>query len=247
MQIVWKRILVVLLVVTLLTGAAVGFSLAQPPRYEASIKLLIVEEPGANEFPTDVASLEELTQTMAEAVTTRPVAEAVIEELDLSISPDTLLANTSAQQISSTQIIEVGYTDTDPERARDVANAIGEAFPEEILQESFSANSITATTLEQATVPDEPASPDPVRNGVLAFMLALLLGSGLAILLENLDDSWRSPEELEAISGRPNLGVIPEFKVLEGKQAKDKVSEKEGEIDQDAPSSRESKVRGNTA
>jgi capsular exopolysaccharide synthesis family protein len=61
-------------------------------------------------------------------------------------------------------------------------------------------------------VPDEPVSPNPSRNAVLALMLGLLLGSGLAIALETLDDSWRSPEAVEEISERPNLGVIPEVK-----------------------------------
>lgn len=56
-------------------------------------------------------------------------------------------------------------------------------------------------------------SPDPVRNGALALVLGLMLGVGLAFLLEYLDDSWRSPEEVEQVSGVPTFGVIPEFKV----------------------------------
>jgi capsular polysaccharide biosynthesis protein len=67
-------------------------------------------------------------------------------------------------------------------------------------------------------VPDEPVSPNPVRNGILALALGLMLGVGLAFLLEYLDDSWRSPEEVEHITGVPTFGTIPEYKALSGSE-----------------------------
>jgi capsular polysaccharide biosynthesis protein len=69
---------------------------------------------------------------------------------------------------------------------------------------------------EYATVPGAPESPDPLRNGLVALALGLLLGMGLAFLLEYLDDSWRSPEEVEQASGIPMFGVIPKFDVAKG-------------------------------
>jgi capsular polysaccharide biosynthesis protein len=58
-------------------------------------------------------------------------------------------------------------------------------------------------------------SPKPLRNGLLALVLGLMLGTGMAFLLEYLDHSWRSPEEAEQITGVPTVGIIPEFKILE--------------------------------
>ncbi len=55
-------------------------------------------------------------------------------------------------------------------------------------------------------------SPNPLRDGLLALILGAMLGVGLAFLLEQLDDRWRSPEEVERICGVPAFGVIPEFK-----------------------------------
>ena len=49
--------------------------------------------------------------------------------------------------------------------------------------------------------PGAPASPDPVRNGLLALASSLLLGIGFAFFLEYLDDSLRSPQEVEQVSG----------------------------------------------
>lgn len=51
-------------------------------------------------------------------------------------------------------------------------------------------------------------------------MLGLMLGTGAAFLLEYLDDSWRSPEEAEQVSGVPTFGMVPAFKVKAPKDKK---------------------------
>jgi capsular exopolysaccharide synthesis family protein len=52
--------------------------------------------------------------------------------------------------------------------------------------------------------------PRPTRNGVLAFVLGLTLGIGLAYLRSALDTRVRSPSEVEGRLGLPLLGRIPE-------------------------------------
>lgn len=220
-RIIWKRLWVVVLVTVLLVGAAVGYSIGQTPIYEGSIRILIGQKeqsdiPGG--LGGDVQGLQQLTQTMAEAVNSRPVAQETIERLELRVSPQEFLENLSVEQIGTTQFIRVDYRDPGPERARQAANTVGEVFSEQVSEISPSANSITANLWERAVTPEEPVSPNPVRNGLLAMVLGLMLGAGLAFLLEYLDDSWRSPEEVERIAGVPTFGIIPEFKVLKGKK-----------------------------
>jgi capsular polysaccharide biosynthesis protein len=221
LRVIWRRLWVILLVAAVLTGAAVGLSFLQTPMYEGSIKVLVGQEQRSDvpsNLGSDVVGLQQLTQTMAEAVNTLPVAEAVIEELDLRTTPEEFLENLSVQQVAETQFIEVSYTDPSPQRAQQVANAIGDEFSARVSEISPSANAITATVWERAATPDSPASPDPVRNGLLALVLGLMLGVGLAFLLEYRDDSWRSPEEVEQVSGVPTFGIIPEFKGTKNKK-----------------------------
>jgi len=221
-RVVWKRLWVIVLVTVLLTGAAVGYSLGQTPIYEASIKILVGQEQRTSEAPSqlgsDVQGLQQLTLTVSEAVGTRPVAEAVIERLNLGLTPEEFLENLSVEQVSATQFIQVSYRDPDPERARRIANTIGEVFSEQVSEVSPSANAITATLWERAATPESPASPDVLLNALLALVLGLMLGVGLASLLEYLDDRWRSPEEVEQVSGVPTFGAIPEFKIPKGKK-----------------------------
>lgn len=65
-----------------------------------------------------------------------------------------------------------------------------------------------------AKVPTSPSSPKVSRNTLLGAILGLLLGLGVAFLLERLDRRIREPKDLEAVYGLPLLGVVPESAAL---------------------------------
>ncbi len=67
---------------------------------------------------------------------------------------------------------------------------------------------------QAARVPTSTSSPKTSRNTVFGALLGLLLGLGVAFLLERFDRRIREPKDLEQIYGLPLLGVIPESKTL---------------------------------
>lgn len=216
LAVLWRRLWIILLVMVVLTGTVVGLDLLRAPTYEASIKILVGQEIERGEFSDlggDVFGLQQLTQSVAVAIPTRPVAEAAIDGLDFKISPDELLGNLTVEQDGETTFLDVSYQDQDPQKAKQIVDAVGSAVSKQVAEVSPSANSLTATVWETAAVPSSPVSPDPLRDGLLALLLGGMLGVGLAFLLEQLDDRWRSPEEVERVSGVPTFGVIPEFQV----------------------------------
>lgn len=209
-RILWKWLGIIMLVMVLLPATVVGLSLLQTPQYQATIQVLIGQERGISETPEPILVL---TPTMAEGITSRRVAEAVIQRQNLQMAPEQLLANLSAEPLPETVFVEVNYTDPDPERAKRLVEAVGAAFSNEISEVSTENSTITATVWEQAAVPSSPISPNSVQRGMWALALGTMLGIGLALLLEQFDDRWQSSDEAEQISGVPNLGTIPEFEI----------------------------------
>lgn len=101
---------------------------------------------------------------------------------------------------------------TPDERAGPRGRAIREGM--EQLELLASLQTGNAELVQEAEVPRSPSSPDTVRNIALAIVLGLVLGVGLAFLLERLDRRVRDPKELEELFERPLLAFIPESRAL---------------------------------
>src|SRR6266536_5027997 len=65
------------------------------------------------------------------------------------------------------------------------------------------------SVVDYAIVPDFPVGPARTRTVFIAFFLSLGLGVGLALLLEYLDDTIHSTDEVERLLHLPALAVIP--------------------------------------
>jgi tyrosine-protein kinase len=72
----------------------------------------------------------------------------------------------------------------------------------------------TAALVVQPAVSTVQTAPTKKRDFILAVLLGLILGIGLAFLVERLDTRVRSAEEAESIVGLPLLGELPEPPVL---------------------------------
>ncbi len=70
--------------------------------------------------------------------------------------------------------------------------------------------------LDRAETPELPVRPRAVRNMLLAALLGAVLGVGLAFLLEMLDTSVTTREQIEERLGIPFLGIIPNIEAKDG-------------------------------
>lgn len=70
------------------------------------------------------------------------------------------------------------------------------------------AQGSNAQVIEPAGVPAAPISPNPRRNAILAFVLAVLAGVGLVILVDRMDRRLRDADEIEKMVGVPLLAVL---------------------------------------
>jgi capsular exopolysaccharide synthesis family protein len=70
--------------------------------------------------------------------------------------------------------------------------------------------------VDPAMVPAYPARPAKARNIALSFLVGLVGGIGLALLREYMDNTVKSPDDVEALAHLPSLAVVPAFTQLNG-------------------------------
>jgi len=70
--------------------------------------------------------------------------------------------------------------------------------------------------VDPAMIPSTPARPAKARNVALAFFVGLVGGIGLALLREYLDNTVKTPDDIETLTHLPSLAVVPQFAGLNG-------------------------------
>lgn len=70
--------------------------------------------------------------------------------------------------------------------------------------------------IDPAMVPSTPARPAKARNVVLAFLVGLVGGIGLALMREYLDNTVKTPDDIETLARLPSLAVVPAFSQSSG-------------------------------
>lgn len=73
--------------------------------------------------------------------------------------------------------------------------------------------------VDPALVPTAPAGPQKTRNIVLSFLVGLVGGIGLALFREYLDNTVKSPDDIESLAGLPSLAVVPSLPSSNGHHA----------------------------
>ncbi len=70
--------------------------------------------------------------------------------------------------------------------------------------------------VDPAMVPSHPSRPAKARNIALAFIVGLVGGIGLALLREYLDNTVKTPDDIETLARLPSLAVVPAFAETNG-------------------------------
>jgi polysaccharide biosynthesis transport protein len=198
-------------------GLALAISFIQQPVYAARVKLFVAaQEPsgaatGSNAYQLGLLSQQRVT-SYADLVSGPKVAEAVIADLGLDITPALLQTKISANAPLNTVIIKVTVQDESPEQARAIANSVGKQFAklvDEIERPAAGGPTLVkVSVVEPAALPAVPVSPRKKVNVALGLMVGLALGVGGAVLRESLDTTVKTHEDIAALVEAPTLGRI---------------------------------------
>ena len=146
--------------------------------------------------------------------------QAELDRIDAEVADADQKVTDLTARLSVAPIDQVAPLTAERDRAQEAADSARQSSEARRLtiQDQIDRLQLEAT-LNQTRGPEivsaaeessSPISPNPVRNALVAVFLGLLLGVGAAFLREYLDDSVRTKEDLEAVSGGlTTLGLIP--------------------------------------
>lgn len=103
------------------------------------------------------------------------------------------------------------------QREVDGNRALYDTFMTRLKETAATADLETANArvVDPATVPTEPVKPKKTLIVAIAALLALFAGVGLTLLLDALNNTFKSTEEIENRLNIPVLGILPQMKVQE--------------------------------
>ncbi|MHB8470934.1 MAG: tyrosine-protein kinase domain-containing protein [Gaiellaceae bacterium] len=221
----WRRKWLVLGVLAACVGLAVGLSLVQAKKYEATTKIVVGQGNGL--IPSAYSNaVQPYTATMADLVTSNIVAATVVRELHLPETPQALLNQVSVAINPSTAVMTVNVIDHSASRAVLIAQHVASVFAK-LVQERFGSKPtalgggtvqlpLTATVFDPAHASASPVSPKPTQNAIVAFAIGLVLGLLAAFVREHFDRALRTREAVEESFGVPVIGMVPFKRVRKG-------------------------------
>ncbi|AQS03686.1 YveK family protein [Clostridium beijerinckii] len=205
----WKMILSITLLATLTAGIVSFFVIA--PKYEASTKVFIGKEKtdskDQNYNNSDIQMYQQLLKTYAEVIKTNALVEKAINAEGFDLISKDVLNDLTVTPAANTQILEITYISKDRNLSKEVLDSITNQFIKTSTELIPNGN---VKIVEPAELPENPASPNKKLNIAIAFLLGLMVSVGLAFLLEFLDNTFKSKEQLEQILGIPVIGAIPD-------------------------------------
>ncbi|TCP24929.1 capsular polysaccharide biosynthesis protein [Scopulibacillus darangshiensis] len=230
-----RKRLAMILVITILAAAvsAAVTYFVMTPKYNASTQIL-VNQSDSKESVYDTNSVQtnvQLINTYSVIIKSPTVLKKVVSDLNLDMTPDQLKGILSVSSEQDSQVFTVTVESTKPAEAATIANSIASVFKEKI-QKIMKVDNVSILSKAQVTDNPAPVSPKPLLNMAIAFVVGLMVSVGLAFLLEYLDNTVKTEEDIEKLLELPVLGAITEINGNEQKVVKQDAMQQQVRSDQ---------------
>lgn len=210
-----KNWLVIVIATVVGIAVAGGYSLTRTPQFEATSGIFVATESGSTvqELQQGNNFTQARIATYIQLVKEPFVLNPVIADLDLGTSADALAGRLRASSAADSTIIQITATDPDPSRAALIANTVGARLTSAVesieTRDGQDVSPVKLTRVRDAQVPRTSVSPNVTLNLALGGLIGLALGIGIAIVRTVLDNKVRTPKDVEGLTDRPLIGVIP--------------------------------------
>ncbi|WP_342601400.1 Wzz/FepE/Etk N-terminal domain-containing protein [Psychrobacillus sp. FSL H8-0483] len=225
-KVIKKRLLLIISTFVLaVTIAGIISYFFLTPIYQASTQILINQkEFDQNQFNSqDIDTNLQLINTYNVIIKSPVILSKVIDNLDLNMTPDLLNKKITVNSEQNSQVINVSVEDTDSQKAVDIANMTADVFQEEI-QSLMNVDNVNVLSPAINVNDMSPVKPKPILNMAIGAVIGLMLGFGLTFLLEYLDTTVKTEQDIEELLELPILGLISPISYKKIKKTKKSIS-----------------------
>jgi capsular polysaccharide biosynthesis protein len=205
----------VLVILTVVAGVGGGYLITNnSPIYRAQTSIYVGSRQASNQSSTDIIQLDRIIATYAAMLKSTPVAQGAIQASHAPRSVGQVIRETTSVVVPNTNLIAVAVADSDPAVAESLANGVAASFIAQVQNLSAATGAGSESTpsvsvFQQAGRPGT-ALPIPLKRDLaLGALFGLFVSVGVVLIVDYLDVSIKSAEDLELHSDLPVLGSIP--------------------------------------
>lgn len=178
--------------------------------YTASTTMYVLVKNNSNNNSSSLSSDLSASQMVTNDVSSLLDSDRVTNETaaDLGLA-DLKGYKVSVSSETTSRVISLSVTSTDPDGAARVANAMAENVSS-IAQQVMDVQSVNV--IDQAQTPSKPSGPNRTLYVAVAFLAGLFAAVAIVVLADMLNTKVRSQEELEELLGIPVIGRVPEMR-----------------------------------
>jgi len=201
-------IVLITLVFTITSGVLSYFVIK--PVYKSDISVIIgksdKDDNGQKQNLNDVMMYQQMVKTYSVLAKSRKVADEVVNKLDLKMSAGAVLSMVTVAPQGNTEFLNISVKSKDPDQAMKIANQLAKSL-KEVSADVYGRDNVKL--LDEALLPTSPDSPKPLLNMAIAFFIGIMVSVGLVFLIEYMDNTIKTQEDVEKLLGLPVIGTIP--------------------------------------
>jgi len=206
-----KRWWLAVIVMVVAAAVAYAYSAMQPSVYQSEVTLVAAPVPLDN---GQIEAIQKTLPTYAQQLGSKEFWQQVIDrEMIQDVDPDSLVGKINVQARPTSNALVMTVDSSDPQKAALLADRISNDFVDLRNADNQDVNPggfrTVWTITEAAAPPTSPYQPRPRLYAGAAALFGLILGLLLAVILELLDTSLKSSNDVEQYLGLSTVGIIP--------------------------------------
>ncbi|MFP7733888.1 YveK family protein [Priestia aryabhattai] len=199
-------------IIAAIISAVVSFFIITPV-YESKTQILVNQAKSDQQLynASEVQTNIQLINTYNVIIKSPAILDKVKSELGLEQTLDELDKQISVNSAKDSQIVEITVQDPSPQIGAQIANKTATVFKSEI-SKIMNVDNVNILSKAEVKSSVSPIKPKPLLNILFGVVIGLIGGVGVAFLLEYLDNTIKTEQDIENILELPVMGAITNIK-----------------------------------